>query len=44
MWKCYAKLAGGPQPVWTRDRWCRLAEEILLLAAFGMTSSWLIRL
>jgi hypothetical protein len=43
MGKCLVDIGARTQPIWTGNRWRRLAGEILLLAAFVMTSSWLIK-
>jgi len=42
MWKYFAHPIAGPRQIWAGDRWRQLAGEILLLAAFVLTSSWLI--
>lgn len=44
MWKkCFAFTYVSMQQLWTGSRGRRLAGEVLLLAAFVITSSWLIR-
>lgn len=43
MRKYYADLVAAAWRMWKGDRRSRLPEEILLLAAFVVTSSWLVR-
>jgi hypothetical protein len=43
MRKYYADLAAATRRMWKGDGRRRLAEEILLLAGFVVTSSWLVR-
>lgn len=44
MWKkCFAFTDARMPQIWTRSRCRRLAGEALLLAAFVITSSWLIQ-
>lgn len=43
MWEYSAEWIAKTRPLWNRARWRRLGEEILLVAAFVLTSSWLVR-
>jgi len=43
MRKYYADLVAAARRMGNGDRLIRLPEEILLLAAFVVTSSWLVR-
>jgi hypothetical protein len=42
MEKCLEPVDAKPSTAWTAGRWRKLAEDVLLLAAFALTSSWLL--
>lgn len=37
----FKSVIAEPRQTWNRDRWLRMSADLLLLAAFVMTSSWL---